>query len=274
MAASPDPKTPGGKRGSVTGKRGSLDHTRTSLVKLNEVGETAGLGLVSMTVKVIGHDGQALKYGLHASRSLREQVEAIHEDIGDPARSASDCALFAPWNHTYITAESWLEGIPTWLDSEKDLKLVLKPGLEVRELLTQLRDGRDKDECKRIAFNLNKQEVPGLQSGLFTEEFVAQDGLTALLELVNQENDDEDGRPTKQSSALQGYCLQSLRTALCWQSAMWQMGQNEAFLLFELLYSTHAKVRRRDARGENSGESSGWAGVVAADWWLVVGIKQ
>ena len=154
--ATSDPKTPSaGKRGSVGGKRGSLDHTRTSLVKLNEVGETAGLGLVSMTVKVLGHDGQALKYGLHTSRTLADQIEAIHHDIGDPARSASDCALFAPWNHTYLTAESWLDGIPQWLDAEKDLKLVLKPNIEVREMLAQLKDGRDKDECKRIAASPN-----------------------------------------------------------------------------------------------------------------------
>jgi len=199
----------------------------------------------SLKVNIVGSDGARMEFELHSSRSLAEQVEAIHKEVGDPERNAKDCALFYPWKNCYVTAESWLEGVPGWLDPEKDLKLALKPEVEVRELLAQLKHGRDKDLCKRLVFNLNILNVPGLQSGLFTEEFVAQNGLTILLELVNQENDDEDGVPTKQSSALQGYCLQALRTALVWQSAMWQMGQGEAFLLFELLYSTHAKVVRQ-----------------------------
>eukprot|EP00966_Prymnesium_polylepis_P229502 5310648-Prymnesium_polylepis.1 len=81
-------------------------------MSLYEVGDSPGLGPTSLTVGVIGHEGQKLRYGLHASRSLAEQIEAIHEDIGDQTRPPKDFALFAQYNNTYFTAESWLEGIP------------------------------------------------------------------------------------------------------------------------------------------------------------------
>ena len=194
------------------------------------------------SVSVVGPHGK-VHTDLDASVSLSDQILKIHAEVGDPDRPANECMLLAPWRGTYITAELWLEGLPTWLETEDArkhaLKLVVKPGLEVREILQELRGSRDRDAAKRLVFNLDAQ----LKVGLFAEEFVAQKGLTVLLELVNKEDEDDEGAPTKQSSALVAYSLQSLRTALCWQSAMWQMGHEEAYLLFELLYSTHAKVR-------------------------------
>ena len=69
-------------------------------------------------ISVVAQNGNRMRLELDASQSLADQVAKIHQAIGDRSHPAHEWALFAPWMDTFVTAELWLEGIPSWLNSE------------------------------------------------------------------------------------------------------------------------------------------------------------
>ena len=216
-------------------------------------------------VQITADDGASVPFDLDASISLATQIGSACELLDIHDRPAQDCSLLAA--PRYLTAEDWLEGVPTWLMEGHVLELVPSPTVEVAQVLEQLTveaGGHDAmEQRKRRVFWMRQR----LQIAVWAEEFVAQDGLAVLLELLESTLGTEaDSAPilssgrTRQrsvnrlsleggsgSSALQGYCLMALRQALCWQSAMTQLcsSPSHAYLLFLLLYSTRLRVISR-----------------------------
>jgi hypothetical protein len=190
---------------------------------------------------------------LVSARSLSDQIAAVCEQVSAAERPAADYALLAPWRPEYVTAEQWLEGLPPWLFGGVTLELVPHPSVEVREVLEQLceseeggadevreqreqlktarqmttlPDGRNllltcllacwltqvreqREQLKRRVFWMRDR----LRIAAWAEEFVAQDGLPALLELMHTHDGGGGG-------VLQAYSLIALRQALCWQYTM------------------------------------------------------
>lgn len=166
----------------------------------------------------------AARITLDPNCSLISQVDAIADEIGID-RTSEELALLAPWHTCYLTAEEWLDGVPEWLadGAPRVLELVPEPSVEVGQVLGMLADNEANGECKkRLAFWMRKR----LQLAYWAEEFLTQEGLSALLELADERDTpaarDESAAPQAEGShaALQGYCLQALRQALCWQAAM------------------------------------------------------
>ena len=183
-------------------------------------------------------DGQQVEFTLDFSEgSLAETLAAIHAELeeGEAVRPVGEYVLISPSRGAYLTAETWLAGGARWLEAGAELQLALAPAVEVRDQLQQLRSPEvERDAKKKLVFNLKKR----LTAPEFSEEFIAQDGLAALLQLVN----DEDA-VAEHGSALQGYTLLALRQVLCWQSAMEQLCDSEGLMgsLFRLTYSRHLK---------------------------------
>jgi hypothetical protein len=197
---------------------------------------------------------------LDTAVSLSEHIRVACELLGLDERPADEVALLAPRSNFFLSAEVWLEdGIPPWLREGDELEVVTHPTLEVADVLEQLRadesaDPDAREQKKRRVYWLRRR----LMLGEWTEEFVAQDGLTVLLELLGAAASgvgaaDVAGSAlgskrnlvaTADGSALQGYCLLALRQALCWQCAMAQLCASPelAYVLCSLLYSPRLKT--------------------------------
>ena len=186
---------------------------------------------------VVSHDNEKVDFELNPLLSLGAQIEAVLCHLPSCEYIAEHCMLMSAEQQKYLTAEAWLAGdLPTWLVAGTKLVLAPTPEVAVRNLLSQLASNEvDKDAKKRAVFEL-KRRLLDAQLG---EEFVAQDGISVLLQLTNTE--------AAAGSVLQGYCLVALRQALCWQTAMDQLGDSDEYvlLLFSLLYADRLKTIAR-----------------------------
>lgn len=237
----------------------SSDHaTREAAVSESEP------ATVDVVVSINDEITSSTPMALDGSKSLADQVDAACELLGATARSAADYVLLGRVveedRPEYLTAEMWLDGVPPWLEPGATLELVPQPSIEVREVLEQLSESDDdarepadqREQRKRRVFWMRER----LRIAAWTEEFVAQDGLALLLQLMQPSaassaiGDASSGTRSSIASgggALQAYCLLALRQALCWQCAMAELcaSAENVHLLFRLLYSGTLKVVSR-----------------------------
>jgi hypothetical protein len=88
--------------------------------------------------------------------------------------------------------------------------------ISVDGILDDLLTDEDLASVKRAAFSL----LTTLKDDAFAENFISQDGIVALMHVVET-----------CEGAAQGYALKALRLALCFQSAADQMSQHESLML-------------------------------------------
>jgi hypothetical protein len=204
-------------------------------------------------VELVAEDGTSCEVDLDPNYSLRSHIETAHDAIGLETRPPEDYALLATFANRYLTAEDWLEGVPDWLGEGRILEIVPLAEIEVNEALELLlaedhAKPDDDDESAgasllgrqmRLVFWMRKR----LLLAQWAEEFIAQDGLSILLQVTAAGL----AQQLAEGSALQAYGLQALRQALCWQSAMAQLCSSDehAYLLFGLLYSDRPRVVSR-----------------------------
>lgn len=128
-----------------------------------------------------------IELDLDADFSLATHVATACEQLDVKDRPSYEYTLLAPAPDgvaRYLSAEEWLDGVPEWLTDFHALELVLAPAVEVAEVLDQLAepsgDSDSREQKKRRVYWLRRR----LLNYVWVEEFVAQNGLTVLLELL------------------------------------------------------------------------------------------
>lgn len=188
-------------------------------------------GCVAVTVALPGPGAPRMAVALDPSQPLGQQVEQVQAMLVPGDRPAEEMMLWSERAHEYLTAEAWIEGeAPAWLRPGTELLLIPSPASVVNELLLRLAQA-DREVKKRTMFELKRQ----LQSASFSEEFISQDGISAILALMDEHGTD--------GGAILAYSLAALRQTLSWQLGMDQFCDSEENVqrLFGALYCEHLK---------------------------------
>ena len=203
---------------------------------LHGINESFSGQLVPVTVEMVG--GRHVSFSLDPSLALGQQVEAVHAKLSEEEeleRPFGEMTLMSAKTREFLTALEWDEdAMPAWLTAGAELLYVVSPAAQVTELIEALKS-MDRESRKRTVFQLKGQ----LHSAQFSEEFIAQDGITTLLGIL-----DEYG---EEGGALLAYSLNALRQAMCWQLGMDQFCDSDENVqrLFSVLYYDHLKSTAR-----------------------------